>query len=199
MLEGPQTRKPTPGALTWRRPRGTSPPDPAISDLSSTVAAIEDAPRTPRSWEALPLWLVSISLLVLVTVSAQGSSETTARSGPWEVTLTHASVTRAGQPAPLRFQVRSDTPIEDPLIVRVCGTWFDSMDFQNWYPNPSSETRSGNTLVYEFDAPNTTSLTIAFDGRSSPGEFGALLPCRVSMSSADGEIFAKTFRTWRLP
>jgi hypothetical protein len=174
-------------------------PEPAISDLSSTVSAIEDTPRRPRAWDALPLWLVSIILLVLVIVSAQGPAETTAQSGSFEVTLSHASVTRAGQPAPLQFQVRSDTPIEDPLVLRVCGTWFDAMDFQNWYPNPASETRSGNTLVYEFDPTNTTSLTIAFDGRSSPGALGASLPCRVSMSSVEGEIFAKTFRTWRLP
>lgn len=188
-----------PGVWMWRTLSSTTHPDPAINELSSTVAAIEDAPRAHRRLNALAIWLASIALVALVTVAALGRAETTIESGAWQVTLSHALVTRAGQPAPMEFQVRSTTPIDAPIILRVCGSWFDSMDFQNWYPNPASETRSGNTLVYEFDETDTTSLTIAFDGRSAPGEFGASLPCRVSMSSTGGEFFATTFKTWRMP
>lgn len=170
-----------------------------ISEASSTVDKIEDAQRTHRILDAVPLWVASLFLFGLVAASAQGSAETSAVSGPWKVSLSYALITRAGQPAPLQFEVRRTTPIDSPVTLRVCGTWFDSMDFQNWYPNPASETRSSDTLVYEFDAPNSRNLTIAFDGRSSPGELGASLPCRVTLSSGSAEIFAATIKTWRMP
>lgn len=180
-------------------PTTTHRTDPVINEMSSTVATIKDTPPARGFLAAAPLWLAFLTLVGLVAVSAQSSSEATTESGPWQVSLTHALVTRAGQPAPLQFEVRNTSPISTPVILRMCATWFDAMDFQNWYPNPAAETRSADTLVYEFDAPNTRSLTIAFDGRSAPGQFGASLPCRVSLTSGGDEFFAGSIQTWRLP
>lgn len=188
------------GVLTLRtRCRRTRPTDLVISEVSSTVESIEGPNPRRRTLEAAPLWIALLTLVALVTISALGPAETTTTSGSWEVSLSHALVTRAGQPVPLEFEVRRTTPIDTPVILRVCATWFDAMDFQNWYPNPASETRSGDTLVYEFDPPQSRSLSIAFDGRSAPGALGASLPCTVSVTSGGEEIFATSITTWRMP
>ena len=189
-----------PGGWTWRaRCSRTRQTDPVICEVSSTVDSIKGPTPRRRILDAAPLWIALLTLVALVTISELGPAQTTTASGSWEVSLSHSLVTRAGQPVPLEIEVRRTTPIDTPVILRVCATWFDAMDFQNWYPNPASETRSADTLVYEFDPPQGRTLTVAFDGRSAPGALGASLPCTVSVTSGGEEIFATSLTTWRMP
>lgn len=138
-------------------------------------------------------------LIVLVVLASQTRGVTSAETDEWEVRMEYAQVVRAGQPTPLEFVITSDSPITEPVSVVLCGSWFDAMDFQNWYPVPSSESRAGDALTYEFDPSEDTTMTVALDARSAPGQLGARLPCDVSIESAGRETLTSSFTTWRLP
>ncbi len=151
-------------------------------------------------------WLVGLSrsLLIIVPVLAilgvfdvrTASVTSSAQQGDLE--LIYPRVTRAGQATPLTFRLNSTTPITKPVTVELCGSYFDRLDFQNWYPNPSSETRSKGKVSYEFDPPQTRTLVIALDARAAP-EAG-LTPATCKATVETGQLsFTFTFTTWRLP
>lgn len=167
---------------------------------TSTYADIRDTPREQRFVHRLPLLLATLALVALVVTSALAPATVKSQTGSWTVAVEHARVTRAGQPVVLRLDVANSARlIEKPVVVEICGSWFDSMDFQNWYPNPAKETRSADTLEYEFDPPMTESLSIALDARAAPGGLGAVLTCPITVTSEEQDLFAGSITTWRLP
>lgn len=119
--------------------------------------------------------------------------------GNWSVEVTHPRVTRAGMPAPLTFEITRSEGFDEPLTLTLCTNFFDDLDFQNWYPVPSAETASGDRLVYEFDPPPGTTIRIALDARTAPGQFGEVVHCSVTVREGSADVLEVPFTTWRLP
>lgn len=150
-------------------------------------------------------WFIGLSrsLLILVPVLAilgvfdVRTASMTSSTPQGDLELIYPRMTRAGQATPLTFRLNSTTPITQPVTIELCGSYFDRLDFQSWYPNPSSETRSGDNLSYKFDPPQARSLVIALDARAAP-EAG-ITPATCEATVETGQLsFTFTFTTWRL-
>ena len=127
------------------------------------------------------------------------SSAVSAAGGGYQLDVRYAQVTRSGLVAPLRVRVGHPGGFEGPITLAFSKDIFDRFDFQNWYPVPAAESRAGNTLDYEFDPSGETTMTIALDARSAPGQFGAILPCEVTVESPGRPTLTMSFTTLRLP
>ena len=109
-------------------------------------------------------------------------------------------IDRAGEPAPLVVTIASDTAFTDSVQVRFCSAYFEHLDFQNWYPNPSAETSDPDWVVYEFDPPSQgQTLRIALDARVAPGQLGGHDTCEVSVLAQGEAVVTATWTTWRTP
>ena len=94
----------------------------------------------------------------------------------------------------------SDADFGDVVQLSFCDAWFDHLDFQSWYPNPSAETSLPGSVVYEFDPPPSgTVLEISLDARVAPGQLGGRDTCKVSMLVDDEPVVSTAFTTWRVP
>ena len=170
--------------------------DATTSDLSDTP------PRTPaRVGRRL-----GVAVLVLITLAAAfdvlgpRTAETSARSGGYALAVEYPQIDRAGEPAPLVVTVAADTALTDPVQVRFCATYFEHLDFQNWYPNPSAEVSDPGWIVYEFDPPpQGRTLRIALDARVAPGQLGGRDACEVSVLDRGQPVVTATWTTWRMP
>jgi hypothetical protein len=169
----------------------------------STTADLRDTPPGPRGrWSRL----AGFGLLVLILVAAAASllgprtAVTTAEAAGYTLTVEYPQISRAGQPAPLNLRVDSSTGFGQTVQVRMCDEFFDDLDFQNWYPNPSAETSAPPWVLYEFDAPpSADTLEISLDARTAPGQFGEVDDCEVVLLEDDTAVVSTSFTVWRMP
>ncbi|EAP97383.1 malate dehydrogenase [Janibacter sp. HTCC2649] len=127
------------------------------------------------------------------------TSTVEASGGGYDLTVEHASITRAGQPAPMHVRIESADGFAGPVQVSVCEGLFDHFDFQNWYPNPSAETASPGLVLYEFDPPSGSVLDVSLDARTAPGQLGGREACRIAVLKDDEPAVSVAFTTWVLP
>lgn len=164
-----------------------------------------DVPTTPRS--GLERWATRAGLIALALVVLAGSvgllgprkGSTSASGGGYRLEVEYPAITRAGEPAPLNIRVESATGFDDKIELAVCDDFFDDLDFQNWYPNPSGETGDFSEVSYEFDPPEGRVFEVTLDARSGPGEFGEIQDCSVKVVHKDVELVSVSFNTWRMP
>lgn len=168
-----------------------------------TTSDVSTAPLTRRG-----RWRRHTGIGVLaVIVAAAGlgllgprTGHTTVEAAGYTLALQYPQIARAGEPAPLHLSVDSDAGLGDVVQVRFCDAWFDHVDFQSWYPNPSAETSLPGSVVYEFDPPPTgTILEISLDARIAPGQLGGRDSCEVSVLVEDEPVVTAAFTTWRVP
>jgi len=171
-------------------------------DLDSTTADISDSTPGARSiWVTRAGRFVLIAVVALAAIGFLGprSGTTSDSANGWELDASYPVVLRAGQPAPITFEVSREGGFDGPISLSICGDYFSELDFQNWYPNPSAETRGGEALVYEFDPPEGDQLTLSLDARASPGGFGSRSECAVAVLEGGQPAASVNFTTWRLP
>jgi hypothetical protein len=172
------------------------------TDETSTTA---DLPSTPRGgFERWFTWTGLLALLALVLAGATGllgprSGDTSATGGGYRLTVTYPAITRAGEPAPLHIRVEKPGGFDGPIQLDLCDDFFDNLDFQNWFPNPSGETGDKTRLSYEFDPPDGDVFEASLDARSAPGQFGGIERCGVAVMDEQAELVSVSFRTWRMP
>lgn len=174
----------------------------SVSVDHSTTTDVPEAPVSARA-----RWLSRIGRLVLVLFVVAGavgllgprSGKTSAEGAGYELHVSHAAVTRAGQPMPLHIQVEHPGGFDGPVRLALCDEFFDDLDFQAWYPTPSAETGTADELVYEFDPPPGDVLEVSLDARSAPGQFGEVERCSVAVLEGDARVAEAAFDTWRMP
>jgi hypothetical protein len=150
-----------------------------------------------------------VGVLVLIIAAAgldllgPRTGEASADGDGYSLALEFPQIARAGEPAPLIVDITSEEPIDGPVTVRFCGTYFEHLDFQAWYPTPSaetSETSETDWVVYEFDPPTDGSiLHIALDARIAPGQLGGRDTCEVSVLDQGQPVVTVAWTTWRIP
>lgn len=168
-------------------------------DTTSDVVA--RPPSVRARWARRAGYAVLVLLLLAAATNLLGPrrGDVDASGGGYELAVQYPSVTRPGQPAPLRIDVTATDGFGDVVQVRVCQEFFDDHDFQNWFPNPSAETNTGGWVVYEFDPPPSgDTLRISLDARTAPGVVGELDDCGVEVLEDDQPVVAVTFTVWRL-
>jgi hypothetical protein len=118
-------------------------------------------------------------------------------SGDLEAAVEHPRVLLSGSPTPLH--ISADVPAGAKTVtVDVCRSLLDDLDFQNWYPNPDSETGDIDSVRYTFAAPPATTFEVRLDARSQPDLAPGQLHCGVDISSG-GATSSAELSLWILP
>jgi hypothetical protein len=181
----------------------------------ATTSDLRDAP--PRTFGRVGR-RVGLGVLVLIVAAAgfdllgPRTSTTSTTGGGYDLDLEFPQLARDGEPAPLHMTITSDSGFGKTVQVRFCGNYFEHLDFQSWYPNPSAETSDlvsdtasdetpeGGWVVYEFDPPPSGNvLRIALDARVAPGQLAGRDACEVSVLEDDQPVVTATWTTWRMP
>lgn len=167
----------------------------------STLGDVRPVEQGPRStgWRRLLVGL----LTVIVVSGAAGlfgvrSSEATASADGWTVSVTYASIARAGLDVPWKVTVRRDGGFSGPVTLAVTADYFDIYEQQGLDPEPSTETSDGEHLLWTFDPPPGDTLAIDFDGYIQPSsQLGA--SGEVAVIEAGAPVVTVPFRTWLVP
>ena len=162
------------------------------------VRPVEEGPR-PTLWRRL---LVALLTVIVVAGSAGlfgvRSSEATASAGGWTVSVTYASVARAGLDVPWKVTVRREGGFTAPVILAVTADYFGIYEEQGLDPAPATETADGERLYWTFDPPPGDELAIDFDAYIQPSsQLGAA--GEVTVLDGGAEVVAVPFRTWLVP
>ena len=128
-----------------------------------------DAQRRHRTLRRVGL--VAIGALVLAGSAnlvglRLGSASAHAEGTSLEVT--YARVTRPGLATPWRVEVRRAGGFDDPITISTTTAYFESFDFNQWYPEPTSSAVEAESLLLTFEPPVGEVLTVRFDGRATP-------------------------------
>jgi hypothetical protein len=162
------------------------------------VRPVENGPR-PTLWHRL---LVAL-LAAIVAAGAAGlfgvrSSEATASSAGWTVSVTYASIARAGLDVPWQVTVRREGGFTGPVTVAVTADYFGIFEEQGLDPAPATETSDGDRLYWTFDPPPGDALAIDFDGYIQPSsQLGA--SGEVVVLDGGTDVVTVPFRTWLVP
>jgi hypothetical protein len=178
-------------------------PDDVTPWADETTSDVSDAPRSRRGhWPRHIGVGILVSILVAAGVDLLGprTGELTREGAGYTLAVQYPQIARAGEPAPLHVSVDSTDGFGDVVQLRFCDAYFDHLDFQSWYPNPSAETALPGSIIYEFDPPPSgTVLEISLDARVAPGQLGGRDSCEVSVLVEDEPVVTAAFTTWRVP
>ena len=117
----------------------------------------------------------------------------------WTLTMEHGSVVRSGQPVPMEITVRRTGGFDGPVTLVFAQEIFDRFDFQNWYPNPDSETAAPGTVTYEFAPPDGERLHVSLDARVAPLQLGGRFTYWLGVE-VEGRVLARTeYVMWMVP
>ena len=137
----------------------------------STLEGIES-----RAQGRLAVWGRRGFLLLLLAFVAAGLSgvlgvrttTSTAEQDGWSVSVEHASISRAGLDSPFEVTVTHPGGFGKELTLALTGSYFDIFESQGFFPEPSDETRDGETLYLTFAAPAGDTFVLAFDAYVQP-------------------------------
>jgi hypothetical protein len=143
--------------------------------------------------------LVLVIVLALLSVLGARTATTAASGSGYTLSVTHAVVTRPAIPTAFRMDVFHPGGFDGPVTLAVSRLMFERFDFQNWYPNPSTETGSDEFVYYEFDPPPGDRLRISLDARTAPDQNGSLDRFGVALVVDGQPITEVGFRMTVLP
>ena len=144
-----------------------------------------------------------LALLAFVLCGATGllgvrTATTSTEEDGWSVAVEHAATARAGLDAPWKVTVTHPGGFEKDLTLAVTADYFDIFETQGFEPEPSDETRDGDTLYLTFATPPGDTFVLSYDAYLQPsaqtGRDGTVAVL------VDGDRVATTdFRTRLLP
>lgn len=145
-------------------------------------------------------------VLMVVVVAAAGlgllgvrSAEVASSSGGYTLTVTYASVARAGLDVPFHVEVSNPDGIDQDVTLRINARYFDIFETQGFHPEPSGETSEGDVIALTFDPPDGGTLfALDYDAYIQPSsQFGS--DGRVELAVGDETITAVDFHTMLWP
>ena len=146
-------------------------------DLRTDALTPDDARALrSRGWWYRATTLVLVLVLGLGVIDAIGwwhaygvSSTTVRASGAgYGLSVRYGRVSRPALATPLEIVVTRDDGFDAPVVVAVDQRYLSMWDENGVVPAPSSETVDGDWLVWEFEPPDGTTLTVLYDGRIEP-------------------------------
>jgi hypothetical protein len=168
----------------------------------ATLVRVRDEPEVRRARNRRRVGMAVLALLVLcglVGVLGIRTATATATGGGYTLSVTHAQVTRAGIAVPYHVRVSRPGGFDGPLTLAISEDLLERFDFQNWYPNPSTETASGETVYYEFDPPPGELFELNLDARTAPDQNGSTAVYRTAVVVGGRPVAEVSFRMWVAP
>jgi hypothetical protein len=103
---------------------------------------------------------------------AYGVSSATVRDSAagYELSVRYGAVSRPALATPFEIVVARAGGFTDPVVIAVDRRYLAMWDENGIMPAPSSETVDGDRVVWEFDPPRGTTLTVVYDGRIEPSQ-----------------------------
>jgi hypothetical protein len=168
----------------------------------ATLHDARDERAVRRARNARRVGLGVLALLVAAGLSGllgirSGTAESTADG--YTLRVTYPQVTRAGIAVPFRVRVRHAGGFDGPLTLAISKRLFSRFDFQNHYPNPSTETSSAELVYYEFDPPPGEVFELDVDARTAPDQNGSTTVYRTALLVDGSEVTDVSYRVWVVP
>jgi hypothetical protein len=113
--------------------------------------------------------------------------------------MTYGSVVRSGQAVPMEIRITRTNGFAGPVTLVFEQEVFDHFDFQNWYPNPSSEVGEASRVTYEFDPPEGDTLGISLDARVAPTQWGSRETYRLWLNVDGRPVLGTDYTVWVIP
>lgn len=122
------------------------------------------------------LWVRRAGLCVLLAFVLAGvtgllgvrTGTSTASGNGYDLSVTYASVARAGLDVPWQVTVSHPGGFGKEVVLAVTGDYFDIYETQGFTPDPSSGVRDADTLYLTFDAPDGDVLRVSYDAYIQP-------------------------------
>ena len=173
-----------------------------MSQHIPTLPAHREPERSRRARNIRRVGIFALTIFVLAGLLGYfgpRSSAVSAAGGGYRLDVMHAQVTRSGLVAPLRVRVGHPGGFCGPITLAFSKDIFDRFDFQNWYPNPSTETAGPLRLEYEFDPPPGDVFELTLDVRVGPTQPPSAHRYWVAVVSDDSEVARVNFRMVVMP
>jgi hypothetical protein len=115
--------------------------------------------------------LTGLAVLVLAgAVGALGlhTSSASSSSGGYTLDVSYPRVARAGLDVEWQATITHADGFENDVVLAVSADYFGMFETQGFFPEPSDETRDGDTLYLTFAAPDGDTLTVGYDAYVQP-------------------------------
>ena len=183
--------------------------DPARGADVSSLHTLEDA--TVQSEKAAARGrtirrLVVVAMALFVGAGVAGllgyrSATVTDGSGPYELTVHHPAITRAGLPSNWDLSlVRTDgQDLGGSIDVQTTASYFDLFDQNGLEPAPEGEWQDEEVLVWTYEpGPGDTALVLHYDGRLQPNLRG-WWDAETTVLVDDARVATVSYRTVAMP
>ncbi len=174
----------------------------SMASTSSTLGGLKGHETSRRSRLGRRIGLgVMLLIPALGFLGIYGPSERTVTSTNdfYRLEMTYGSVVRSGQAVPMEIRITRTNGFDGPITLVFEQEVFDHFDFQNWYPNPSSEVGEGSRVTYEFDPPEGDTLGISLDARVAPTQWGDRDTYRLWLDVDGRAILMTDYTVWVIP
>jgi len=166
----------------------------------STTAGIAHA--TPRR-SVVVRGTVTALLAVFVVVGLLGllgdrTAVVRADDGGRELAVTYAPVARNGTGVVWRIELSDPTGLPPEVQLAIDSRYLQIFDHQRFYPEPTEETRDGDTLLLTFTTEGQHSLVLEHDAYVAP-RYSAARNGSVSLMEAGHRTLTVGFRTVLVP
>ncbi|WP_299445947.1 hypothetical protein [uncultured Phycicoccus sp.] len=138
---------------------------PATLDGLETPGQGRTALRWRRSFVAL---LVAFVLAGTTGLLGVRTTTISAAEDGWEISVEHATIARAGLDVPWTVTLTHDAGFDGDVTLAVTGDYFDIYESQGFNPEPSDETRDGDTRFLTFSPPAGRTLVVSYDAYIQP-------------------------------
>jgi hypothetical protein len=156
-------------------------------------------PATVLARRSMLAFLLLLVLAALLSVLGVHSSQSSAESNGYRLDVVYPRFARPGLDAPWQVTVsRAGGFRKGQLTLAVSGDYFNLYESQGFRPQPTDETREGNTYYLTFTAPPGEVFRVYFDAYIQPASQAGRSGWVAVLDQ--GHIVARTdFSTWLWP
>jgi hypothetical protein len=160
-----------------------------------------------RRQDIVGAWWRRVFMTVLALIVAAGlagllgvrDATADASENGWSVRVHYAATARAGLDVPFVITVRHAGGFGKQLTLALTGGYFDIFETQAFHPEPSDETRDGDTLYLTFNAPpDGDTFVVAYDAYIQPAAQTGRA-ARIAVVDQGSQVAAVDVRTRLLP
>ena len=168
----------------------------------STIPTENGIDRWETGLRAASVGLVGVLvLLTFLGLFGVRSAVATGSGNGLTITVTHASVTRAGLATPFDVEVSSEdgSPLPRTVTVRVDADYLAMFDENGLEPEPSASFNDPDWTWWTFDIPpGASAFEVTFDARLEPAvQFGQRATAAIEVDGR--EMVTVQFSTWVMP